>query len=110
MSQKKEPFIGKDLRPKITPDTRLSELTVNDLIEMLGGSKSGSLKNLKYLLGDNLKSLLKDIIKDWKEVALEKHTGNENISLSRDWVVLEEILEGISGEIVSIKEQLSKGN
>jgi hypothetical protein len=108
MSSKKEPFINKRLRPKISPDTRLAELTVKDLVEILTVSNSRKPVNTKELLGDNIKTLIPDLIKNWKEVALEKHTGDEHVVFN-NFSIIEEVLEGISGEILEIKRQLSKG-
>jgi hypothetical protein len=116
----KKPFITKDSRPNIQPDTRLSDLTVGELTEILKKGWSPEKTYEKTLMGEGLS--------DKKKLELEKRLVLENIDRKRivegdpksivegvDWgrdililPAINEVLEKLAAEIVSLKEQLKR--
>jgi hypothetical protein len=96
----KKPFIQKKSRPTITKDTRLSDLTINDLSEFFGGSIKPQPEKVRLDIENNFKRIIPDIIKNWKEVALEVEPWDGSTVMN--------VLDDIRNELSAIRDQLNR--
>lgn len=116
MAKKKEnePFMKRENRPDIEADTPLSDLTVRDLVEILGVGGAPpdiDVKGINDAKWQADKPLIKDLIKDrQKEYMYEKGPRLEHIRAKRQFEMPEFIPEEVFEGLDRVVEEVAKLN